>query len=206
LEQPRGRARTTSDGLVSERSAPSNAEAVTAFLELPASHMPAVMQVATALVGAADAEDAAQEALLRAWQADHDTHAIVAPRAWLLRITVNLCTDWCRGRFGTRRRVTRSLDEVDGTDTLATLDFDPGTSDHTGAMDVRRAINGLERDLRIAVALRYYAGLDSAEIGSLLGIPAATVRTRLRRALTLLRERLVLSQPQPDAIDPKGGR
>jgi DNA-directed RNA polymerase specialized sigma24 family protein len=85
---------------------------------------------------------------------------------------------------------------VAGTDALATLDFDPGT----------RALNGLERDLRVIVALRYYTGLDSAEIGSLLGIPPATVRTRLRRALSLLRERLVAPQPLPNAADPEGGR
>jgi RNA polymerase sigma-70 factor (ECF subfamily) len=157
------------------------------------------MRVATALVGAADAEDAAQEALVRAWQADQDPSEIAAPRAWLLRITVNLCTDWRRGRFGTRRRVTDSLDAANGADTLATLDFDPGTSDHTGAMDLRRAVNSLERDLRIVVALRYYAGLDSARIGSMLDIPAATVRTRLRRALTLLREHLAVTPQPPDA-------
>jgi RNA polymerase sigma factor (sigma-70 family) len=206
MEQLHGKARTSRYGPLSEHPDPAHGEAVAAFLELFAPHVPAVMRVATALVGAADAEDAAQEALVRAWQADRDPKDIAAPRAWLLRITVNLCTDWCRGRFGTRRRVTGSLDAVAGTDALATLAFDPGTSDHTGALDVRRAINGLERDLRVVVALRYYAGLDSAEIGSLLGIPAATVRSRLRRALSVLRERLVAPQPLPNAADPKGGR
>lgn len=208
MEQLRESVRTSRDGPLSERAAPAHGEAVDAFLELLALHVPAMMRVATALVGAADAEDAAQEALVRAWQSDHDLRTISAPRAWLLRITVNLCTDWYRGRFGKRRRVTQSLDAVAGTDVLATLDFDPGTSDHTGALDLRRAINSLERDLRIIVALRYYAGLDSAEIGSLLGIPSATVRTRLRRALSVLRERLVAPQslPLPYTTDPKGGR
>lgn len=204
MEQSHIIARAGRDGPLSEQPSPADESAVEAFLERLAPHVPAVLRVATALVGAPDAEDAAQEALVRAWQADPDLHDITSPRAWLLRITVNLCTDWRRGRFGTRQRVTESLDIAGGTDLLATLDFDPGTSDHTGALDVRRAVNGLERDLRIAVALRYYAGLDSAEIGNLLGIPPATVRTRLRRALTLLRAHL--ATPRPNVHDPKGGR
>ncbi len=48
----------------------------------------------------------------------------------------------------------------------------------------------LPDDLRVVVALRYYAGFDATEIGNTLKIPPATVRTRLRHALRLLRERL----------------
>ncbi len=139
MEQLRGNVRTSRDGQLSEHSDPADGEAVSAFLELLAPHVPAMIRVATALVGAADAEDAAQEALVRAWQADHNLRNISAPRAWLLRITVHLCTDWYRGRFGRRRRVTGPLDAAAGTNALATLDFDPGTSDHTGALDLRRS-------------------------------------------------------------------
>jgi RNA polymerase sigma-70 factor (ECF subfamily) len=73
---------------------------------------------------------------------------------------------------------------------LAVLDADPGGSDHTGALDLRQAINRLDADLRVVLVLRYYAGMDATEIGGVLGMPPATVRTRLRRALMTLRERL----------------
>jgi RNA polymerase sigma factor (sigma-70 family) len=196
------------DGPPSERSAPPSEDAVAAFLERLAPHVPAVLRVATTLVGAADAEDAAQEALVRAWQANPDPRDLTAPRAWLLRIAINLCADWRRGRFGTRQRVTQSLDASGASALLATVEFDPGTSDHTGALDLRRAINRLEPDLRLVVALRYYACLDSVEIGHLLDVPGETVRTRLRRALTLLRAHLAAPRPQPhdaNANDAKGG-
>ncbi|MGH2502499.1 MAG: sigma factor-like helix-turn-helix DNA-binding protein, partial [Ktedonobacterales bacterium] len=49
------------------------------------------------------------------------------------------------------------------------------------------------------IALRYFAGLDSSEIGAMLGVPPATIRTRLRRALSLLRRRL-------DGLDGLDGR
>jgi RNA polymerase sigma-70 factor, ECF subfamily len=155
---------------------------------LPA-HLPAMLQAAAALVGSADAEDAAQEAILRAWQAWDTLRNPALVRTWLLRITVHVCLDWRRGRFGTRRALTLPLLD-DASLTLAVLGADPGASDHTGALDLRQAINALDNDLRIAIVLRYYAQMDATEIGTALGVPPATIRGRVRRALLILRERL----------------
>jgi RNA polymerase sigma factor (sigma-70 family) len=107
----------------------------------------------------------------------------------LLKITVNVCNQWRRGGFGRRERLTVPLPE-DGDVAYALLDTDLGTSDLTGSLDLRNAINALDAELRLIVMLRYYGGMDASEIGAVLGAPSATVRTRLRRALTLLRERL----------------
>jgi RNA polymerase sigma-70 factor (ECF subfamily) len=152
-----------------------------------AAHKDVMVRVAAALVGPADAEDAAQEASVRAWRSWDELRDREAVRSWLLRITVNVCHDWLRGRFGTRVRRTESLDA--GSD-IATLDLDPGRMRYAAALDLRSAINRLEEPLRVAVVLRYYAGLDSAEIGASFGVPPATVRTRLRRALELLQAAL----------------
>ncbi|HEU0026552.1 MAG TPA: sigma-70 family RNA polymerase sigma factor [Ktedonobacterales bacterium] len=150
-----------------------------------------ITRIAAALIGSADAEDAAQEAILRAWRAWPGLRDRESARAWLTSITVNVCRDWLRGRFGARLRQTESLAEVRiEPRALAWLDADPGDSDHATALDLRAAINTLDEDLRLVVALRYYAGMDSSAIGAALGVPAATARTRLRRALGLLRERL----------------
>jgi RNA polymerase sigma-70 factor, ECF subfamily len=152
-----------------------------------AAHKGVMICVAAALVGSADAEDAAQEASVRAWRSWGELRDAESIRSWLLRITVNICHDWLRGRFGTRIRRTESL-EASGD--IATLDVDPGRMRHAAALDLRSAINRLEEPLRVAVVLRYYADLDSAEIGAALGVPSATVRTRLRRALELLQDAL----------------
>lgn len=175
------------------------------FIALIPLHAEAVLRVAAAMVGPAEAEDVAQEALLRGWQAWPSLRERTAVRSWLLRITVNVCKDWLRGRFGTRQRYAAPLftDEHPGEPAL--LGVDPGASDAAAALDLRQAINSLDADLRVVVALRHYAGIDSTAIGELLGLPPATVRTRLRRALALLRERL--EPPQRDASSPaKGGR
>lgn len=168
------------------RSASSHEDGFAALLP---QHASAVLRVAAGLVGAADAEDVAQEAILRAWQAWPTLRDAAAFRPWLLRITVNICRDWQRGRFGTRRRLTEPLQD-DDSQMLAVLGDDPGASDHAAALDLRRAINRLDEDLRLIVVLRYYSGMDATEVGAILGIPSATVRTRLRRALRVLREQL----------------
>ncbi|HEX6796175.1 MAG TPA: sigma-70 family RNA polymerase sigma factor [Ktedonobacterales bacterium] len=155
--------------------------------------MGAVLRLTGALVGRDDAEDAAQEAMLRAWQAWPTLRDPSVARGWLLRIAANVCKDWQRGRFGTRRRTNLPLIEGEGDEALAVLDGDPGASDAAASLDLRAAVNALAPELRLVVALRHYAGMDATEIGAALSIPPATVRTRLRRALLALRERLVRS-------------
>jgi RNA polymerase sigma-70 factor (ECF subfamily) len=157
------------------------------FATLTPLHTRAMLRVAAALVGADDAEDATQEAIVRAWQAWADLRDLESLRPWLLRITVNVCRQWHRGSFGTRRRMMARLPE-EGSDFPALLDEDPG--DRVAALDLRQAIYALNDDMRMAVVLRYYGGMDASEIGAALGVPATTVRTRLRRALLVLRHTL----------------
>jgi len=156
------------------------------FVALTLPHLPAMLRAATAMLGAQDAEDAAQEAIARAWKAWSSFRDEQALRSWLLRITVNVCREWCRGHYGQSLRQTTSLPER-ADDLPAALALPPGSNDHAGALDLRRAVNELPADLRLVVVLRYYGGLDSSELGAALGLPAATVRTRLRRALKMLR-------------------
>jgi RNA polymerase sigma-70 factor (ECF subfamily) len=121
-----------------------------------------------------------------------------AVRPWLLQITVNVCRHWQRGLKGQQQARMQSLpEEDDSSPLLAVLDADPGTSDHTGALDLRAAINTLPSDLRTVVVLRFYAGLDATEIGEALSVPAGTVRSRLHRALAQLHNRLLPPAPSP---------
>jgi RNA polymerase sigma-70 factor, ECF subfamily len=165
------------------------------FAVLVPRHTAAMLHVAASLVGMDDAEDAAQEAIMRAWQAWPALREESAARSWLIAITVNVCRQWRRGAYGRHARMTRPLpqNEETGEELLALLHADPGASDHLGSLDLRAAVNQLRPELRLVVALRYYAGLDATEIGAALGIPPATARTRLRRALELLRTHLRIS-------------
>lgn len=177
---------------------------LTEFCALIDAQAATLTRVAAALVGMADAEDAAQEAVMRAWRAWPELRVRSAARSWLISITVNVCRDWLRGRFGARRRLTESLTgDDDEQRPIAQIDADPGASDYAAALDLRHALTTLDEDLRMIVALRYYAGMDSTTIGSALGLPATTIRTKLRRALALLRVRLSVD---PDSADSEGRR
>ena len=158
------------------------------FAALVAPHTTTMARVAAALVGMSDAEDAAQEALLRAWRSWPSLRDADAVRAWLLRITVNVCRNWQAGHFGAERRRNEPLHFA------AHLAASSPHGDGLGAaesLDVRQAVMTLPDELRRVVALRFYAGMDSTQIGAVLDAPAATIRTRLRRALELLRRDLL---------------
>lgn len=173
------------------------------FLMLVERHTRVLLKVTAALVGFDDAEDAAQEAVLRAWQKRASLRDLNAFRSWLLQIAVNVCREWHRGWLGKHWRANEPLTAAHA-ELLGTLDADPGESGYAAALDLRQAISELAPELRLVVVLRYYAGMDATEIGTALGVPPPTVRTRLRRALALLRQQLRDSGHLP-ATEPKEG-
>lgn len=59
-----------------------------------------------------------------------------------------------------------------------------------GAGELWDVLGNLSDDQRLAVVLRYYGGYRAAEIASLLEVPAATVRSHLRRGLAAMRKEL----------------
>jgi len=160
------------------------------FITAVMQHTPALLRVTASLVGLDDAQDAAQEAILRAWQARGSLRDPRALRPWLLRIAVNVCREWRRGRFGQHQRYDHPWPAAGTDELLATMETDPGGPDRTLLLDLRVAINALDADLRLALVLTYFGGMDSAEIGAALGSPASTIRSRVRRALTIVRDRL----------------
>lgn len=124
-----------------------------------------------------DAEDVYQDVFLRllgqeasAWDGEH-------LRAWLLRCTVNRCHDLHRFRL---RRPVLAL--ADLPETAAEAD--------SGAAELWDAVAHLPEKLRVPIHLYYAEGYSTEEIAGLLDIPAATVRTRLRRARNKLHDLL----------------
>lgn len=166
---------------------------------------PIVLRVAAALVGSAHAEDAAQEAMLHAWRSWANLRDVTAARPWLLRITVNVCHSWRRRRFGADQAHEAALPDDDTPAALREMaSLDPGATASVEWLDLRTALQELPIELKTVVALRYFGGMDSSEIGHALGLPAATVRSRLRRALVMLRDRLRPSGEAPAVRLPGG--
>jgi RNA polymerase sigma-70 factor, ECF subfamily len=146
------------------------------FLRLAGSELDRAYRLAGFLLGDAhEAEDATQEALIRAWQSigalrDPDTF-----RPWFDRILVNLCRD----RLRRRRRI--NFVPLD-----ATAEF-VRARDPFGAIldrdEVLVLMNGLDADERIVIVLHYWADLTLAAVAQRLGWPIGTVKSRLHRAL-----------------------
>ena len=126
------------------------------------------------LQNAADAEDVYQDVFLRLLEQRSGPWDGERLKAWLIRTALNRCADLGRPR---RRRGMLPLEEVPDLS---------GPVDETAA-ELWDAVARLPEKLRTAVHLFYGEGYESGEIGALLGVPAATVRSRLRRARAELR-------------------
>jgi RNA polymerase sigma-70 factor (ECF subfamily) len=145
-----------------------------------------------------DAEDAMQEALLKTYRFVDRIREPEAFRAWLYRTVRNACL------IGRRRRVDEpaqllSLDEgrPSGEGHERAIDAvepsrDPEEQAINAALRTRlaRALHAVPRPYRVVVFLREIEGLSTKEVGEVLGISEANVKTRLHRARLMLREQL----------------
>lgn len=123
-----------------------------------------------------EAEDAVQDALLRAWAARGRLRPGSDPKPWFLTIVANQCRQQRRSRWWS---VVRRAEVPDGPAT------EPGPD--AGDADLRRAMARLPHRHRLVLALRYYLDLSFEDIGRALGISAAAAKTRVHRALRQLR-------------------
>ena len=126
------------------------------------------------------AQDAAQESFVKAWRAIDSLKNNGAEKAWLMKIAANTCRNMLRSRYF--RMVDRSI----STDDLP----EPATEDRQADESLLREVLALPDKYRETVVLYYYQELTAEETAQALGIPAATVRTRLKRARELLKTRL----------------
>ena len=137
------------------------------------------------------AEEAAQEAFLRAWLhlAGYDPR--YSFRSWVYRIAINAALDALR-----REKPTVDLDDIGDladqgpADTAGNGDPETTLERKERADWVRRALMALPAPGRAVLVLREYGGLSYAEISGALGIPLGTVMSRLNSARGQLRQAL----------------
>lgn len=154
------------------------AQASTSFVEFYRVEFPAMVALASTLVGRS-AEDVAQEALIRA----HGKWATIStydnPGTWLRRVTINLATSKLRRQATAFRKVGRLLD---GTPTVA----------WTGSLDddLAEAIASLPKNQKAAVVLHYLEDRSVNEIAEMIGCAPNTAKVHLHRGRKALADRL----------------
>jgi RNA polymerase sigma-70 factor (ECF subfamily) len=146
------------------------------FERLMREHERVVLVTALRLLGRMeDAQDASQEVFLKLYR-----HWGKVPadniRAWLYRVTVNVCNDLYR-----RKRVAAGIEEMAE---LASADADP--QQRTAEQERRRilemSLRMLSQKERAALVLRDLEGLSTEEVARILGSSKATVRSQISKA------------------------
>ncbi len=148
-----------------------------AFSDLLAANAQIAYRVAVVITGnAVEAEDAVQEAFVKAWRALGRFRDGEPFRPWLLAIVANEARNR-RRTAGRRARLALSI---------AAEQTSAGESvDTRGLLD---AVHALPEDAQLVIACRYLLGLSERETADVLAVPPGTVKSRTARALDRLRE------------------
>ncbi len=153
------------------------------FDQLVERHRSELLAYLTRLLGDAhDAEDACQDALLRAYRAHGRLRPDSNARAWLYKIATNTALN------ALKRRKRKAAHDVD-------IDPDRLAVDSTATLDrrqelraVARAVEALPPKQRAALMLRQFQGMNYAEIAASLGSSEASARANVYQAIRKLRE------------------
>jgi RNA polymerase sigma-70 factor (ECF subfamily) len=146
-----------------------------AFSRLVERHWGRLVPFARSVLGDAEAEDAVQDALVVAWGKLGRLAEPAAFRGWVLRILGRLCLR--RARF--RSRFLSMVDIPEPSD--------PATENAGQAFEVERILRMLAPRQRAVMHLTVVEGMSDSEIGAVMGIDAASVRSHRRRARDRLR-------------------
>lgn len=147
------------------------------FERLIEPHIAVGYRLAAAMLNdAAQAEDAVQEATLRAWRSIGQPRSSAHFRGWFLTIVANRSRSMRAARWWSVIRVPETRVEVPSP-----------TDDADRREDLSKAVGRLSPEERAAVFLRFYEDMNSHEVGEALGITGTAARSRIRRALQRLR-------------------
>jgi RNA polymerase sigma-70 factor (ECF subfamily) len=136
----------------------------------------------------ADAEDAVQEACIRAWIGFADLRDDSSARAWIYRILRTVLSD-AREKTGRRQQLVYITRLEDAHDELVGGEHDAVFSEVVARLDaeaVRRALREIPEDFAAAVELHDIDGFKYAEIAEIVGVPIGTVMSRISRGRKLL--------------------
>ncbi len=140
-----------------------------------------------------DAKDALQETFLKCWRHRRGVEEVENLKAWLFRIALNTGRDVRKTAW---RRHRRALSQEEHTIAAATPSPETDAVRREQLETLRRALKGLRPEEQEVFLLRQNADMTYDQIAQSIGIPTGTAKTRMRLALTKLREAIHPSQVQ----------
>ena len=151
--------------------------------------------VAVALVSGSypAAEDAVQEALVRAWQREARDAPIESLEAWVATVALNLSRSGVRRAIAERRARHRAEPGPQATAPAASSD----------AVELERALARLPRRQRETAVLRYLLEMDTKEVAAVLKVSEGTVKSQLARARASLAADLRVDDLEGDHAEPR---
>jgi RNA polymerase sigma factor (sigma-70 family) len=153
------------------------------FAALCERHRERVWRIVRSIAPGAEAEDLAQEAIVRAYLALRTYHGEAPFEAWLCRIALNAARDYQRSAWGRRVLLFERLPEP----AADPHDSPEGEVERRDLQRrVRQAVARLPESQRVPVWLHFMEGFSLAEVARLERTPEATVRSRLRAGLRRL--------------------
>ena len=161
-----------------------------AFAELVYTFQDSVYNLCYRILGErTEAEDAAQEAFLRAYTNLHRYDQTRSFKTWLLTIASNHCID----RLRKRRLSYLSLDDpVPATLSLSSDEPEPETATimNQRSREIQILLDQLSPEYRTAVVLRYWYDYSYSEIAEMMDTTESAIKSRLFRARQTLADKL----------------
>lgn len=149
-----------------------------AFMLLVEPLLPAAYRLAIGMLRSeSDAEDAVQDAVLKAWRHFGRFRRGSDLRPWLFTIVANECRLQRRSRWWSVIRRSEVPDDL----------ADSTSSGDAETVDLRQALYRLPHDQRFVLILRYYLDLSYEEVAQTLGISTKAAKSRTYRAVERLR-------------------
>jgi RNA polymerase sigma-70 factor (ECF subfamily) len=153
-----------------------------AFMDLVQIETPEAYRLTLAILRQPyDAEDALQEAFVRAWRELPSLRHTERWSAWFRRITVSSAIDTGR------RKNARRLAPLGFHEPPPSADSSAGVAERD---EIMQAVSHLDANDRALLALRFGHDLELSDVAAALGIPLGTAKSRLHRTLGRLRKEL----------------
>lgn len=139
-----------------------------------------------------ESEDILQEVFLQIWdKIDSYDENLGSPVSWMTRITRNKAIDRLRSRDFKKRSDEVDIErffDIEETSVSSNPENDANLSREK--KEIVNALNGLNKSQRDLIEFAYFRGYSQTELAEHFKIPLGTVKTRMRSAMQLLREKL----------------